>query len=72
MDQESRPFPASAAAGVHGDVIMSKLGNATAKCVYAQIKLSPYIDNLTGLSLDELRGNCCKHLVSLGRLYLTI
>lgn len=39
VEQDPHIYPASAAAGVHGEVIMPKLGNATAKYVN-------YIDTL--------------------------
>ena len=41
VEKDLHTFPASAAEGVHGGVIMSKLGNATAK--YVPID-NPYIE----------------------------
>ena len=39
VEQDPHIYPASAAAGVHGEVIMAKLGNATAKYVrYLRIR----------------------------------
>ena len=35
VEKDPHIYPANAAEGVHGDVIMSKLGNATAKWVNA-------------------------------------
>ena len=35
VERDPHVYPASAAAGVHGEVIMSRLGNATAKYVWS-------------------------------------
>ena len=70
VEQDPHVYPASAAAGVHGEVIMEKLGNATAKYA-SSVSILHCTDNsrLIELSWAGLPGNFCKsgqHLTSDG------
>lgn len=63
VEQDPHVYPASAAAGVHGNVIMSKLGNATAKYVVSSASTD---DILTAFYFEELslvaqHGNFCEY-----------
>lgn len=65
VEKDLHIYPDGKATGVHGDVIMSKLGNATAKCVPA-LNMMPTLINIPELSLDVPLGNCCEsqHLLA--------
>ena len=62
VEKDPHIYTASPSEGVHGGVIMSKLGNATAKYVNTtRLHLrATYVRPIVELSLVARRGNCCE------------